>query len=99
MSSYNVVDREGYYHAIIRHGMKEYSKDGVTTNRIEGFWGHFKRMVFGIYHFVSKEYLQRYIDEAVYRYNTRKISESLRFTDMFRKAIRNCYYYDVKIVA
>ena len=97
LSSYNVVDREGYYHAIIRHGMKEYSKAGVTTNRIEGFWGHFKRMVFGIYHFVSKEYLQRYIDEAVYRYNTRKISESLRFTDMFHKAIRNCYYYDVKM--
>ena len=79
--------------------MKEYSKAGVTTNRIEGFWGHFKRMVFGIYHFVSKEYLQRYIDEAVYRYNTRKISESLRFTDMFRKAIRKCNYKAVKVAA
>lgn len=76
--------------------MKEYSKDGVTTNRIEGFWGHFKRMVFGIYHFVSKEYLQRYIDEAVYRYNTRKISESLRFTDMFNKAICVVPYRKIK---
>lgn len=98
LSSYNVVDKQGYYHQIIRHGMKEYSKDGITTNRIEGFWGHFKRMVFGIYHFVSKEYLQRYIDESVYRYNTRKITESERFSDMFRNSICACSYCDVRSI-
>jgi len=96
--SYNVVDKEGYNHSIIRHGMKEYSKDCVSTNRIEGFWGQFKRMVFGMYHFVSREYLQRYIDESVYRYNTRKISESKRVTDIFYKAIKVCSYKDVRMM-
>lgn len=99
LSSYNVLDKEGYYHAIIRHGMKEYSKKGVTTNRIEGFWGHFKRMVFGIYHFVSRKYLQQYINESVYRYNTRTISESQRLANMFSKSICSCSYEDVKMVA
>ena len=89
LSAYNGLASEGYIHGVIRHGIKEYSKGGITTNSIEGFWGHFKRVVFGTYHFVSKAYLQRYIDEAVYRYNTRKADESARFAYMFRMASEN----------
>lgn len=33
------------------------------------------------------EHLQSYIDEAVYRWNTRKASQSERFSDMFNKFI------------
>ena len=99
LSSYGMIGSAGYQHAIIRHGMKEYCRGNVTTNRIEGFWAHFKRMVFGMYHYVSREYLQRYIDEAIYRYNTRNNSESWRFADMFRKGIRVCSYEDVRMAA
>ena len=55
-----------------------------------------KCMVFGTYHFVSKGYLQPYIDVAIYRYNTRKASESTRFADMFAKSIGICDYKAVK---
>ena len=72
LSSYAGLAKEGYKHGVIHHGEKEFSKDEITTNSVEGFWGHFKRMVFGNYHFVSKAYLQQYVNEAVYRYNTRK---------------------------
>lgn len=96
LSSYSCIDKMGYEHSVIEHGKKEYSKDGITTNSIEGFWGHFKRMVFGTYHFVSKGYLQPYIDEAIYRYNTRKASESTRVADMFSKSIGICDYKAVK---
>lgn len=48
-------------------------------------------------HFVSKEYLQRYVDEAIYRYNTREASETYRFYDMFAKSIGNVTYKDVKM--
>lgn len=34
-------------------------------------WSHFKRMIFGTYYSVSKKHLQRYIDEYVFRFNTR----------------------------
>ena len=93
------MDKMGYEHSVIEHGKKEYSKDGITTNSIEGFWGHFKRMVFGTYHFVSKDYLQRYLDEAVYRYNTRSWKQSERFADMFCKSIGIVSYADVKSCA
>ena len=96
LSSYAGLTKEGYDHGVIHHGEKEFSKDGITTNSIEGFWGHFKRMVFGIYHFVSKEYLQQYVNEAVYRYNTRKADESVRLADMFSKCIGVCSYEGVK---
>ena len=33
------------------------------------------------------EHLQSYIDEALYRWNTRKASQSERFSDMFNKSI------------
>ena len=59
----------------------------VYTNNIEGFWSHFRRMISGCYHDVSDEHLQQYIDEDVYRWNTRKMSESERFTHMFDKSI------------
>jgi len=38
-----------------------------------------KRGIFGIYLFTPKKHLQIYVDEFVFRFNTRKISESARF--------------------
>lgn len=51
----------------------------VSTNGIENVWSHFKRMIFGTYYKVSKKHLQRYVDEFVFRFNTRKYSEIERF--------------------
>lgn len=55
--------------------------------RIGGFWSHFRRMINGCYHDVSDEHLQLYIDEAVFRWDTRKMDESERFAHMFCKSI------------
>jgi hypothetical protein len=78
----------GYDHKICNHGSLQFVIDGeVYTNNIEGFWSHFRRMISGCYHDVSDEHLQQYIDEAVYRWNTRKASQSERFEDMFNKSI------------
>lgn len=90
---------EKYVHSVIQHGIKEFAKGSITTNAIEGFWGHFKRMVFGTYHFVSAKYLQRYIDEAVYRWNTQTYNEGERFSMMLNDAIGLCTYEQVKNVA
>lgn len=86
-----------YVHAMVVGNTKKYTLmpiisqfvvDGaVYTNNIEGFWSHFRRMISGCYHDVSNEHLQSYIDEAVYRWNTRKASQSERFSDMFNKSI------------
>ncbi|MDN5114882.1 IS1595 family transposase [Aliarcobacter butzleri] len=65
----------------VKHNQGEYVNGRVHTNTIEGFWSLLKRGIVGIYHFTSKKHLQRYVDEFVFRYNTRtrKKSESERF--------------------
>jgi transposase-like protein len=71
-----------FKHQFINHGEGEYSKDGVHTNSIEGFWSLLKRGVIGIYHSMSDKHLQKYLDEFVFRYNTRGYSENFRFDAM-----------------
>ena len=97
MSAYQHLDKSKYNHIFVCHSGKEFVVGSYSTNGIEGFWGHFKRMVFSTYHFVSKAYLDRYIDESVYRWNTRELNEGDRFLDMFSKAIGKVQYRDVKI--
>ena len=88
LNAYNALDSMGYNHKVCDHGQLQFVVDGeVYTNNIEGFWSHFRRMITGCYHDVSDEHLQSYIDEAVYRWNTRKASQSERFSDMFNKSI------------
>lgn len=97
-SVYNGLNAH-YNHVFVCHSEKEFTVGSFTTNGIEGFWGHFKRVIFGTYHFVSKTYLERYIDEAVYRFNTKELKESDRFSYMFRKAIGTVKYMDIKMAA
>jgi len=85
--SYNRLSNENYAHSFVRHNENEFVVDDIYTNTIEGFWSHFKKMVFGTYHFVSKKHLQSYIDEEVYRWNTRLMSESARFKFVFSKSL------------
>jgi transposase-like protein len=69
--SYDKLDRLGYIHDIVNHAYKVYVIRDVHVNSIEGFWSLFKRGVNGVYHSVSKKYLQNYINEYVFRYNNR----------------------------
>lgn len=94
-TSYSKLNSSNYNHSFVRHHEKEFVTGKVYTNTIEGFWSHFKKMIFGTYHSVSKKHLQRYIDEEVYRWNTRKMNESARFEYMFSKALTQCDYKDV----
>ena len=65
----------------VKHNQKEFVNGNIYTNTIEGFWSLLKRGIIGIYHFVSKKHLNKYIDEFVFRYNTRKVeSEFERFS-------------------
>ncbi|PYV75287.1 MAG: hypothetical protein DMG96_17685 [Acidobacteria bacterium] len=48
-----------------------YVLGNVHTNTIEGFWSLVKRGLGGVYHAVSKKYLQTYLNEYAFRYNHR----------------------------
>ena len=89
-------EKNGYKHLACNHSEGRYSDGcGTHTNGIEGFWSHFKRMIDGIYHHVSEDYIQCYIDEECFRWNTRKDDESERFKKFFGAIIGTFTYNDV----
>ena len=92
------LNENGYDRQIVNHKQKEFAVGRKSTNTIEGFWGQFKRMVYGTYHYVSRRYMQRYIDEAVFRYNNRKLKGGDRFAALMENALNVVTFRDVKVV-
>ncbi len=84
-----------YLHAIVRHKLSEYVNGEVFTNSIEGFWSLVKRGLIGIYHFTSKKHLQIYLDEFVFRFNTRYYSETDRFDRLLTNMTVRTRYQDL----
>ena len=62
----------GYQHRRIHHSSKVYVMGDIHTNSVEGFWSLIKRGIGGVYHSVSRKYLQSYLDEYSFRYNHRR---------------------------
>ncbi len=68
-----------FEHGLVKHRLGEYvTKDGVTTNRIEGVFGHFKRSVNGVYHHLSDQHVDRYLGMFAWRWNRRDMEEGER---------------------
>jgi len=84
-----------YDHLVVNHGHSEYVNGAAHTNTIEGFWSLLKRGIIGIYHFTSKKYLQNYIDEFVFRYNTRTYTEAGRFNLLLANTETRTKYADL----
>lgn len=61
-----------YIHDVVYHNKKQYVNGVTTTNRIENFWSVLKRTIRGSYIQVSRKWLQKYVDECVYRFNNRE---------------------------
>ncbi|MCY1517191.1 ISXO2-like transposase domain protein [compost metagenome] len=71
---------ERYYnHSFVDHGRKQYADGDTTTNAIENFWSHFKRSIIGVYYHASRKHLQQYVNESVFRFNTRNTNINVRF--------------------
>jgi len=79
--SYMPLKNNNFVHIRIDHTKAFSDHKGGHTNNIESFWATLKRGIYGIYHHVSVEYLQRYVDEFCFRYNNRK-------NDMFAMVLR-----------
>ena len=68
-----------YKHKIVNHRIKQYVNGEASTNSAENFNSHLKRMIYGTYHHTRRKHTQKYIDEFVLRFNTRKHEEKDRF--------------------
>ena len=71
-SGYRGLEKiSGYQHRRVNHSHGVYVLGETHTNTIEGFRSLVKRGIGGVYHSVSKKYLQTYLDEYSFRYNRR----------------------------
>jgi len=89
---YKNLQHLGYInHETINHGMEEYRRGRVSTNTVEGFFSQLKRMIGGTHLHVSGQHLQKYVDEAVFRYNHR-----FKDVDMFGCLVLKIIAYQEK---
>lgn len=77
--AYKRLDPNLYDHGVVYHKKGAYVIGNRHTNTIEGFWGHLKRTLKSVHHWVSKKHLQKYVDSSTFRYNTKHLSEYERF--------------------
>lgn len=74
-------------HETVNRSAKEWVRDDIHTNTIEGFFSIFKRGMKGVYQHCGERHLHRYLAEFDFRYNART---ALGFNDEARteKAIK-----------
>lgn len=74
---YKNLPGEGYIHGYVMHSIKQWKKGIHHTNNIEAFWSHLKKSIGGTHIHVSKQHLQKYLEEFEYRFNSRKNPEQM----------------------
>ena len=72
LGSYSGLDRAGYRHKTVNHGLGEYVSGDSHVNGLEGFWARLKLAIRGTHVHVSRKHLPKYVKEFEYRYNRRK---------------------------
>ena len=80
---YEKVGKDFASHEIVNHTKKEYARGDVTTNTVESSFAILKRGLYGTFHSVSEQHLQRYATEFDFRWNTR---QALGYNDADRAA-------------
>ena len=71
LGSYSGLDRAGYRHETVNHGIGEYVSGDSHVNAVESFWARLKLSIRGTHVHVSQKHLQKYVKEFEYRYNMR----------------------------
>lgn len=65
-------------HQVIDHA-ESYVNGKIHTNGMENFWSLLKRSIKGTYVSVEPFHLFRYLDEQTFRFNSRKLTDGVRF--------------------
>ena len=74
-------------HHTVNHSAKQYVIGDIHTNTIESFWAIVKRGMMGQFHWVSKKYLEKYMDEFCWRFNNKE--SEFMFENLLTKCIPN----------
>lgn len=77
---------EDFTHEMINK-LEGYVKGHVHVNGMENFWSLLKRTLKGTYVSVDPIHLQAYVDEQVFRFNNRELTDAERFTICMKQIV------------
>jgi len=76
--AYMVLGKEFYGHESVNHGTREYARGEAHVNTAESFNAILERAKQGVFHFVSRQHIPRYLSEVAFRWNNRVPVEKKR---------------------
>lgn len=89
-----------YHHFVVKNGQRtQLINPEAHTNGVEGAWANTKRGYIGTYNWWSKKYLPKYLDEFIYRRNTRKLKSPQRFSLLLENVFERVTYEDIRNAA
>ena len=92
-SGYDGLKAQGFVHETVTH-IDEYVRGNVHTQGIENFWSLLKRGLNGTYVAVEPYHMDRYLDEAMFRFNNRiNHTDSSRFVQALSQVVNRRLTY------
>jgi transposase len=89
-TGYASLSDHGWKHRSVNHSARVYV-DGLThTQTVEGFFSLVKNGIRGVYHSVSKKWLQGYVNEYAWRYNRRDNGRAM-FLDLLGESVSRAH--------
>jgi transposase-like protein len=85
-TSYAGLAARDFFHRFVDHGL-QYVAGHVHVNGLENFWSLLKRGLKGTYICVRPFHLFRYVDEQVFRFNSRGTNDAGRFAQVMRAVL------------
>jgi transposase-like protein len=75
--SYRKIGQQYASHKWVKHSMEEYARDDVHNNTAESFSSLLERVKLGVFHHMSTQHLQRYLNEIGFRWDHRLPNEKM----------------------
>ena len=75
--SYRKIGQQYASHKWVKHSMEEYARDDVHSNTAESFGSILERAKLGVFHHMSTQHLQRYLNEIGFRWDHRLPKEKI----------------------
>jgi len=72
LHAYKRIGKRYASHMWVNHHRKEYSRGDIHNNTAESFNAILERARQGVFHYLSKEHLSRYLHEIGFRWNQRE---------------------------
>ncbi|GLR23534.1 hypothetical protein GCM10007920_33250 [Ciceribacter naphthalenivorans] len=79
-------------HETVNHSSREYVRDAVHVNSVEGFNSRIRRTIAGVFHHISPQHVDLYFHEMGFRWSQRVVDgQAVRKTRSGRQAIKTIW--------